>query len=275
MLSNSETTKTTYVKMFSKEPGTDDANAFFGISEKVDGKWTTTKRFDTIEGFLSSVSVGEFEFKGVPKKTLKMVFMDESGERVQIESTFTLLAYNVINTLAGADLSKKLKMKLYVSTRKDTCEKRASIYIECGGEKAAWRYAPEDLPKIVKVMVGKKEVIDDTDVVTFYENLANSLSLKLVADKAANPMAALPDSGLSAMHAIATSHAKAASAVPTATFAGLPDSGLPSAQGTERSFNKISKSIQPSAKEESVLAKIGAEQVMQSETQPEEDDLPF
>ena len=269
MLSNSETTKTTYVKMFSKEPGTDDANAFFGISEKVDGKWTTTKRFDTIEGFLSSVSVGEFEFKGVPKKTLKMVFMDESGERVQIESTFTLLAYNVINTLAGADLSKKLKMKLYVSTRKDTFEKRASIYIECGGEKAAWRYAPEDLPKIVKVMVGKKEVIDDTDVVTFYENLANSLSLKLVADKAANPMAALPDSGLVAMRPAATS------TVPTPTFVGLPDSGLPSAQGTERSFNKISKSIQPSAKEESVLAKIGAEQVMQSETQTEEDDLPF
>lgn len=176
MLSNSESKKTTYVKMFSREPGTKDANAFFGISEKVDGQWKTTTRFDTLEGYLDSISVGEFVFEGKPNKTVKMLFISDQGERVQIESTFTLLAYSAINSIAGCDLSKPLKLKLYVRTRKDNGEKNAAIFIECGGEKASWKYAPEELPKIVKVMVGKKEVIDDSEVVEFYEKLIGEVS---------------------------------------------------------------------------------------------------
>jgi hypothetical protein len=176
MLSNSESKKTTYVKMFSREPGTKDANAFFGISEKVDGQWKTTKRFDTLEGYLDSISVGEFVFDGKSNKTVKMVFTSADGERVQVESTFTLLAYSTINSLAGCDYTKRIKLKLYVRTRKDTGDKNAAIFIECDGVRADWKYTPDELPKIVKVMVGKKEVIDDSEVVEFYENLIHEIN---------------------------------------------------------------------------------------------------
>jgi hypothetical protein len=183
MLSNSESKKTTYVKMFSREPGTKDANAFFGISEKVDGQWKTTKRFDTLEGYIESISVGEFVFDGKSNKTVKIVFTSADGERVQVESTFTLLAYSAINSIAGCDYTKQIKLKLYVRTRKDNGDKSAAIFIECGGERANWKYAPEELPKIVKVMVGKKEVIDDSEVVEFYEKLIAEINTSVAESK--------------------------------------------------------------------------------------------
>jgi hypothetical protein len=173
-LSNSEQTKTSYVKMFSKEPGTDDVNAFFGMSEKVDGKWQTTQRFDTVEGFLISATVGEFVYQNDTKKTLKLVFTDESGERVQVESSFTLLTYNVINALYNCDFDKPIKIKLYV--KKGAEKNMAAAYIENGGARASWAYEPSQLPKPHKVMVGKKEVIDDSDVIEFYERLAQEIS---------------------------------------------------------------------------------------------------
>jgi hypothetical protein len=176
-LSNSEQARTTYVKMFSKEPGTDNVNAFFGMSEKVDGKWQTTQRFDTVEGVLTGISVGEFTYQSDTKKTLKLVFTDNSGERVQVESTFTFLSYNVINTLYGCkDLSKTIRIKLYV--RRGDKEMPAA-YIECGGERASWAFEPSQLPKPARVTVGKKEVIDDTEVVEFYEKLVNEISSRL------------------------------------------------------------------------------------------------
>ena len=183
MLSNSESKKTTYVKMFSREPGTKEANAFFGISEKVDGQWKTTTRFDTLEGYLESINVGEFVFDGKSNKTVKMVFTNADGERVQVESTFTLLAYSAINSIAGCDFTKQIKLKLYVRTRKDNGEKNAAIFIECGGERANWKYSPEELPKIVKVMVGKKEVIDDSEVVEFYETMIGQINTAVAESK--------------------------------------------------------------------------------------------
>jgi hypothetical protein len=178
-LSNSEQTKTSYVKMFSKEPNTDDVNAFFGMSEKVDGKWQTTQRFDTVEGLLVSVTVGEFVYQNDTKKTLKLVFTDESGERIQVESSFTLLTYNVINTLYGCNFEKPIKIKLYV--KKGTDKNMAAAYIENGGERASWAYEPSQLPKPHKVTVGKKEVIDDSEVIEFYERLAQDISIRVAA----------------------------------------------------------------------------------------------
>jgi hypothetical protein len=176
-LSNSEQARTTYVKMFSKEPGTDNVNAFFGMSEKVEGKWQTTQRFDTLEGMLTGISVGEFTYNNDTKKTLKMVFTDASGERVQVESTFTFLAYNVINTLYGIqDFGKQIRFKLYVRRGdKDS----PAVYIECGGERASWAFEPSQLPKAARVTVGKKEVIDDSEVVDFYERLVNEIAARL------------------------------------------------------------------------------------------------
>jgi hypothetical protein len=201
-LSNSETAKTTYVKMFSKEPGTDNVNAFFGMSEKVDGKWQTTQRFDTVEGYLTGISVGEFTYQNDTKKTLKLVFTDNSGERVQVESTFTLLAYNVINTLYGCDLSKSIRIKLYVR-RGD--KDMPTSYIECGGERASWAFEPSQLPKPARVTVGKKEVVDDTEVVEFYEKLVAEISNKL-ANKPKpqpQPQASEPLKGESALAQLA------------------------------------------------------------------------
>lgn len=180
-LSNSEQARTTYVKMFSKEPGTDNINAFFGMSEKVEGKWQTTQRFDTVEGVLTGISVGEFTYQNDTKKTLKLVFSDNSGERVQVESTFTFLTYNVINTLYGCkDLSKQIRIKLYVRRgEKDM----PAAYIECGGERASWAFEPSQLPKPQRVTVGKKEVIDDSEVVEFYERLVNEIASRIKSIK--------------------------------------------------------------------------------------------
>lgn len=237
--------------MFSKEPGTDEVNAFFGVSEKVDGKWQTTQRFDTLEGYLDSVSVGEFIYKDEAKKTLKLVFIDESGERVQVESTFTLLAYNVINTLAGADFTKKLKLKLYVRNRKDNGERQASIFIECGGEKASWAYGVDELPKVTRVMVGKKEVVDDTEVVEFYERVVNTIIIpRLGQEKAAQPKqeaAATQDTGVT--------ESNLAKEIP---------------MKTPRSF--------PSEKDKALLNKLGKQQeeaTPNTSTNEEDDDLPF
>lgn len=179
-LSNSEQARTTYVKMFSKEPGTDNVNAFFGMSEKVEGKWQTTQRFDTVEGVLTGISVGEFTYQNDTKKTLKLVFSD-NGERVQVESTFTFLTYNVINTLYGCkDLSKQIRIKLYVR-RGD--KDMPAAYIECGGERASWAFEPSQLPKPHRVTVGKKEVIDDSEVVEFYERLVNEIASRIKSIK--------------------------------------------------------------------------------------------
>ena len=179
-LSNSEQARTTYVKMFSKEPGTDNVNAFFGMSEKVEGKWQTTQRFDTVEGIITGISTGEFTYQSDTKKTLKIVFADNSGERVQVEATFTLLSYNVINSLYGIkDLSKPVRIKLYV--RRTGERDMPSAYIECGGERASWAFEPSQLPKPARVTVGKKEVIDDSEVVEFYEKLVNEISSRISA----------------------------------------------------------------------------------------------
>jgi hypothetical protein len=87
----------------------------------------------------------------------------------------------VINTLYGCkDLSKQIRIKLYVRRgEKDM----PAVYIECGGERASWAFEPSQLPKPHRVTVGKKEVVDDTEVVEFYERLVNEIASRIKSIK--------------------------------------------------------------------------------------------
>jgi hypothetical protein len=163
-------------------------NPHFVLSEKIDGTWKQTEKFDTMTGMLAGAEIREKEYKGSKKKVFILKFEDEN-ELSQVELTHNGTTYNIINTLSSdCNIISTYSIQVYKKQVGDKFYSQASIKMD--GNRMAWSFEPQTAPKKEAVMVGGKpflkdgqQVYDDTLLCEFFE--------KLFQEKIINKLASL------------------------------------------------------------------------------------
>lgn len=164
---NSPSENATYYKI---SGGKKDEKPFFGKKGTKEQNYKVIEEFDTFEGNLLDIELGEYEFEGKKKETIKLSFEDGIGKDILEGSLNTSIMRSMLNTFAGGDFNKPFTMKLYLNK-----EGYPSIYITQGGERASWKYESSQLPKVevVKLKNGT-EIKDDSDVVAWIKKLVTN-----------------------------------------------------------------------------------------------------
>lgn len=179
-LKNTENEKTVYAKLYSKDPGTDNVNAFIGVSKKEGDSWVVTEKYDTLEGRIVGVSRDQFVYKDEEKQIMKLILRDDDGTRYQLEASFTMASYSLLNSLASVDFSKPVRIVVFTGTSQSTGEPSPVVLVYQGPgkeDRLNWTYSwGSEIPKPSKVKVGKKEVRDDSATVEFFCDVLDALS---------------------------------------------------------------------------------------------------
>lgn len=148
---------------------------------KVGGEWKGVEEVNTIFGTIVGIEYYTYLYKGETKHAVKIKIKDSTGATDNISCGFNNVTYNILNTMAGSDLSKEFQMKLWVREKDD--DRFASVSITVGGEKGTWMYKPEDQPKAKNVPVGNKTYKDDSLVIEFWRDvIMQQLMPKLTAE---------------------------------------------------------------------------------------------
>lgn len=187
-------TPTKYYQLKAKVDETN--NPYFGLSEKVDGKWESTGKFDTMSGLLSSAEIKVKEFKGAKKNVFVLGFEDEN-EISKVEFTHNQITHSIINTLAtNTNILSTYSIQVYKKQVKDKFYGQASVKID--GEKLSWSIDPKTAPAKEPVMVNGEQfiqngspVFDDSKLNAFYETMFNEKVIAKLASLKSTPKEAV------------------------------------------------------------------------------------
>jgi hypothetical protein len=164
-----------YLKLNAKTSETE--SPFFSLQKKTDGKWGTAQSFNQISGYIMGVSRREGEYQGNPVFSVRIRFMDDSDatKLFQLEASYNNLTYSILNSLMSLDKSAPVTIRVYARPSKSDGKFYPAAYIESNGNRVDWFYAIDSLPRPAVAMVGKKKVIDDSEVIEFYHKLVDQL----------------------------------------------------------------------------------------------------
>lgn len=131
-----------------------------------------------VSGTLQGVKIREHMYKGDSIKELQVMLKDTiEGEMYSVSVGINSLGRGLINTLLSLqEPYGNLEIRVY--NKKDTG--RAAIYIEHNGEKAGWKYSPEDQKQyITENTVSKKgKMVIEKDYFRLDEFFLNELKTK-------------------------------------------------------------------------------------------------
>lgn len=170
-------------KFYSLKAKVDETNdPHFALTQKVNGKWETTGKFNLMSGMLDNAVLKAKEYEGDKFNTFVFTFND-GVEISQVEFTHNSITHSFLNTLAS-DCNKLSTYNL--SVYKKPSEKNGKKYWNGGigvkltgaSENMKWHIDPQAAPKKVAVMAGDKPVIvkgkqiyDDTELRKFWEDI--------------------------------------------------------------------------------------------------------
>lgn len=171
-------------KFYSLKAKVDAQNTpHFALSEKIDGKWQTTGKFDQMEGTLVKAEIREKEYDGA-KQNIFVLTLKDSVEESVVSMTHNQLSHSIINTLSSYEgFGPNLMIRLYCKEKHDSASGKtfwnANAYIEADGHKLNWGIQPTDAPKSVPVFLPSgepfiqngKQVFDSSERRKFYEDL--------------------------------------------------------------------------------------------------------
>lgn len=191
--SNSESRN---MEFYSLKAKVDESNEpYFSQTEKVDGKWKETKRFDTMNGVIVGASIEEKEFKpGEGKKKFFVLLMEENGILAKVAMTHNQVTYGIINSISSCvDKISNFSIKVYrdkptVSDGKTYYNGKSFVQKE--KQKTEWHIRMQDAPKKQPVMLagGKpymvdgKQVYDASEVQSFWEKIFKTCVIDMVGD---------------------------------------------------------------------------------------------
>lgn len=172
-------------KFYSLKAKVDETNSpYFGLAEKVDGKWKTTQQFNQMTGMLDSAEIKEKIFEGAKSNIFVFTFNDGT-EISQVEFTHNSITHSFINTLAS-DCNKINTYNLSVYKKQSKSEKNGKMYwnggigVKVNGstENLKWSVDPQQAPKKEQVMVNGqpfmqqgKAVYDSSKLNKFWEDV--------------------------------------------------------------------------------------------------------
>lgn len=171
---NQSNNKLFILKIKTKDAEKKDIPPVFAISEKVDDKWQQTKENKDVCGDLVKIETEKREWEGNEYDTIKVYLEDkEVQETYLLDLRQNLLSRNIFNTLLGLKDYSNVSISLYENKKGD--KTYPAVSVKQAGARTEWKFKLEDLPKIKKVKVGKKEVTDSTELDQFFIEKLNEL----------------------------------------------------------------------------------------------------
>lgn len=173
-------------KFYSLKAKVDETNdPHFALTEKVNGKWTTTGKFNLMSGMLNAAEIKQKEFEGAKFNTFVFTF-DDGTEISQVEFTHNAITHSLINTLAS-DCNKLSTYNLSVYKKQVKSEKNGKTYWNGGigvkttgaSENMKWSIDPQLAPKKEPVLMQNgepfmqqgKAVYDSSKINKFWEDI--------------------------------------------------------------------------------------------------------
>lgn len=155
-------------------------------SGKFEAKEETVNR---VSGDLTKVEVKDAEFEGKPYKKVLLSFVDRKlKETYIVDARINMLTCNLYNNLFNLTSFGDLEVALYRNKKGFS-----AATLTQKGEKVGWKFEAADIPKVKKVKVGKKEVIDSDEHDEFFltelEDLANRVKAAKEKSKDEEPAA--------------------------------------------------------------------------------------
>lgn len=138
-----------------------------------------------LTGYLKKVEVGSYLWDGNEIETIKFTIDDDVDHSATIflEAGFSNLTRGILNSLAGSDEISKILIRLYLSKENENHKRFPQAYVEINNKKSQWKYKPEQLPKVEKIIVKKKEVYDDSEVNEFFKKvIAEEINPKIKSE---------------------------------------------------------------------------------------------
>jgi hypothetical protein len=136
------------------------------------------KEFDTFRGRLRKIFdrtvTYQKEGRATEIRTWNFEFYDDKGVYVVSMDYSGNVAFGLMNSLSSIMNFGEIKLEAFI---KDGKYPRIKVFND--GERQWWSVPPEEAPKIKYVMVGKKEVRDDTERCEFVEKLAYDINCRL------------------------------------------------------------------------------------------------
>lgn len=129
--------------------------------------------YDYIQGYLRGIELKDRPFKGV---VVKYWYVDiQTQERILYSLALSYssgVAKSLFNSLASAqDFSQEIKIQTYQSGE------YTKVTTYQGTQRLDWKY--KDLPQVRTVVVGGREVRDDSIRMSFIEDLVRDINSKI------------------------------------------------------------------------------------------------
>ena len=114
----------------------------------------------TFTGKLVKITADSYEYEGVPRQTMKLLFIDDTNTYYQLDSSYTGLTRSLINTLLGYIDAQKangvtkgelnLELSLYINKAN-----YKQLGIKVNGERGNWRWDIDAQRKMIETIVKK------------------------------------------------------------------------------------------------------------------------
>ena len=166
----------TYMKI--KGLTKDEAAPFF----EVEGERIEDNKF---VGTLINIETSSYEYEGKEKQTVKIGFVDEVGEKYQLDIAYNSISRNLFNSLLGfvrdnADVKEmKIEMSLYVNKGGFK-----SLGLLINGARANWFYSIEEQKELIERIENKKGELISNDYTEYDNKLREGIeTIKVVIGK--------------------------------------------------------------------------------------------
>jgi len=148
------------------------------------GKKDDPHLFSFVDGLLVDVQPFEGEFEG--NKTFRIRFiLDDGDNEIWLESgRYTGFTRDVLNCLSTLDDITSVRLTPYLSEDESTKKKYIRGAVRAGHDfsvKLEKRFKGPDIPKIQVVKVGKKDVIDSSELDEWTDTLVEIVKKKIKA----------------------------------------------------------------------------------------------
>lgn len=184
---NTNNNKLLILKVVTKDAEKKQVPPHFSVSTKADdGKWTVTNQVKDISGDLVKVETEKKEWEGQEYDVIKVYLADDKlKETYLLDLRQNMLARNIYNSFAGLKSFENIEIGLYEKTKGE--KTFPAVSIKQNGTRVDWKFKLEELPKLNKVKVGKKEIVDSAELDEFFIKELEELSARVSANKSETP----------------------------------------------------------------------------------------
>lgn len=173
----SNNNKVYFLKITTKDKDKKNVAPHFAVSEKVGDKWEVTKEVKDVSGNLTGVTIEKKTWEDQEYDVIKLALEDtETQETYVLDLRQNLLSRSIFNSFLNLKTFDNIEVGLYTKKGEGAYP---AVSVKQNGERVSWAFELDKLPKIEKVKVGKKEVVDSTELDEFYLERLKELAVKV------------------------------------------------------------------------------------------------